>query len=407
MKKQHRDDKYTLILPVLFGNERALSNELLRLGFSKEAFSLIDGRALVQVSGEEMPRALALLNLSSRIAERVLIQLGAATVKDFDQLFEAVRKLPWHRYLNKGAAFTVSGYSRNSVLTSVPACQRVIKKAIVLSLLSELGKSEDATLAEDPALGEHEIQFSLLNDELTLMMDTSGEPLHKRSYRKRSHLAPLRETTSASLLEYSYIRNVLLHGGVVIDLFTGSGTLIIEAAMIALDLAPGRLRTFAAEQFDFVGAQAFKEQRQVLKKREAIIEQDDTSRFIALDIDSHSIKQAQANARSAQVADRIKFIETDSTKLDFSEILELAGGREILLLGNPPYGERMEDEEKAREIAVRLGERLAYPLRAQKHRVSLSLITAEEHFEKDFGLKAKKKRKLYNGSIACTLYNYY
>ena len=177
--------------------------------------------------------------------------------------------------------------------------------------------------------------------------------------------------------------------------------------MIALDLAPGRLRTFAAEQFDFVGAQAFKKQRQVLKKREAIIEQDDTSRFIALDIDSHSIKQAQANARSAQVADRIKFIETDSTKLDFSEILELAGGREILLLGNPPYGERMEDEEKAREIAVRLGERLAYPLRAQKHRVSLSLITAEEHFEKDFGLKAKKKRKLYNGSIACTLYNYY
>ena len=120
-----------------------------------------------------------------------------------------------------------------------------------------------------------------------------------------------------------------------------------------------------------------------------------------------AVEAAQANARSAQVEEFINFERRDSTKLDFAEILELAAGREILFLANPPYGERMQDEEEARSIAVQLGRWLARPLRDQKTRLSLSLITAEDHFENDFGLKAKKRRKLYNGPLACTLYNFY
>lgn len=400
-------NELALVLPVLFGNERALSNELLRLGYKKKSFSLQDGRAIIPTKLERMPADVAFLNLSSRVAERVLLQLGTGPVKNFDQLFEKVSCIPWISLLNKDAAFTVSGYSRNSALTSVPACQRVIKKAMVVSLLTAKDMPKNSTLKEEPNRGEHNIQFSLVNDVLSLMIDTSGEPLHKRSYRKKSNPAPLRETTAAALLEYSYITNVLRHGGVVIDLFTGSGTLIIEAALIALDLAPGRLRTFAAEDLESIGYQAFKEQRRIVRNRDPLVDPQDTSRFWALDIDGHALEQAQANARSAQVADLIKFERQDSTNLVFAEILEQTAGQEILFVANPPYGERMQDQDAARSLAVELGYWLAGPLREQKTRISLSLITSEEHFENDFGLKAKKKRKLYNGPIAATLYNYY
>ncbi|MDD4323625.1 MAG: hypothetical protein PHR78_00440 [Eubacteriales bacterium] len=407
MSFKNNNNSLALVLPVLFGNERALSNELQKLGLDKKSFSLSDGRALIPTNREKFPADVAFFNLSSRVAERVLLQVASAQVKDFDQLFEAVRSVPWHSYLNRGSAFTVSGYSRNSLLSSVPACQRVIKKAMVVSLLSAQGMPENSTLSENPAKGEHEIQFSLVDDVLSLMIDTSGEPLHKRSYRKKSNLAPLRETTAAALLEYSYLTNVLRHDGVVIDLFTGSGTLIIEAAQIALDLAPGRLRTFAAEELESIGAHTFKEQRRLVKNRDPIIDLKDTSRFWALDIDGQALEHAKANARSAQVEELINFERRDSTNLDLAEVLEQTGGREILFLANPPYGERMQDADEARAMVVRLGRWLAQPLREQKSRISLSLITAEEHFESDFALKAKKTRKLYNGSIACTLYNYY
>lgn len=407
MSNMSNNKDLALVLPVLFGNERALSNELLRLGLDKKSFTLQDGRALIPTSMEKMADHVAFFNLTSRIAERVWLQLGSATAGNFDQMFEAVRRLPWHRYLNKNAAFTVTGYSRNSALTSVPACQRIIKKAIVVSLLSARGMPENAKLKEDPDLGKHEIQFSLVDNVLSLMIDTSGEPLHKRSYRRRNNLAPLRETTAAALLEYSYITNVLRHGGVVIDLFTGSGTLIIEAALIALDLAPGRLRTFAAEDLTAVGPQPFKDQRRRVKTRKPVIDTKDKGRFWAFDIDADAVKAAEANARSAQVDEYIKFEQRDSTSLDFNEIIDQAGGREILFLANPPYGERMQDQEEARSMAVKMGRWLAEPLRDQRSRVSLSLITPEEHFESDFALKAKKRRKLYNGPIACTLYNFY
>ncbi len=401
------NSELALVLPVLFGNERALSNELLKLTCDKKSFSLQDGRALIPTSIEKMPDDVAFFNLSSRIAERVWLCLGSAPAKNFDQLFEEVGRISWNKYLNKDAAFTVTGYSRNSALSSVPACQRVIKKAIVKSLLAARAMPENARLTENPARGEHEIQFSLVDDLLSLMIDTSGEALHKRSYRRKNNLAPLRETTAAALLEYSYLTNVLRHDGVVIDLFTGSGTLIIEAALIALDLAPGRLRTFAAEDLEAIGPRPFKEQRRKVRDRESIIDPKDNSRFWAFDIDGKAVEAAQANARSAQVAGIINFARRDSTRLDFTDILERAGGREILFLANPPYGERMQDEAEARSIAVNLGRWLARPLREQKYRISLSLITAEDHFESDFGLKAKKRRKLYNGPIACTLYNYY
>ncbi|HZJ90083.1 MAG TPA: class I SAM-dependent RNA methyltransferase [Oscillospiraceae bacterium] len=407
MTKIETNSELALVLPVLFGNERALSNELLGLACDKKSFSLQDGRAVIPTSMETLADDVAFFNLSSRIAERVWLQLGSARTEDFDQLFEETRRIPWNKYLNKDAAFTVTGYSRNSALTSVPACQRVIKKAIVKSLLTARGMPENAKLLENPARGEHEIQFSLVDDVLSLMIDTSGEPLHKRSYRRKSNLAPLRETTAAALLEYSYLTNVLRHGGMVIDLFTGSGTLIIEAAQIALDLAPGRLRTFAAEDLQAIGPGAFKDQRRKIREKNPIIDPKDKTRFLALDIDAGAVEAAQANARSAQVDELIKFERRDSTKIDFTEVLELAAGREILFLANPPYGERMEDEEEARSIAVRLGRWLARPLREQKTRLSLSLITAEDHFESDFGLKAKKRRKLYNGPLACTLYNFY
>ncbi|NLC25907.1 MAG: RlmF-related methyltransferase [Fastidiosipila sp.] len=400
-------NELALVLPVLFGNERALSNELQRLGYDKKSFSLKNGRAIIPTTSERLSSDVAFLNLSSRIAERVLLQLGTAPVNNFDQLFEKVSRMPWENFLNQNAAFNVSGFSRDSILSSVPACQRVIKKGIVVSLLTAKGMPENSTLKEDPACGEHEIQFSLVNNVLSIMIDTSGEPLHKRSYRKKSNPAPLRETTAAALLEYSYLFNVLRHDGIVIDLFTGSGTLIIEAAMIALDLAPGRLRTFAAEELDFIGSSAFKEQRRIIRNKEPIIDSQNSTRFLAFDIDEQALEQARANAHSAQVADYINFQRQDSTNLNFAEIIEQTQGREILFLANPPYGDRMQNKAEARSIAVELGNWLAHPLREQKSRISLSLITAEEHFENDFGLKAKKRRKLYNGPIAATLYNYY
>ena len=281
--------KLQLVATCLFGLEHLLGEEIEALGYEK--ISTIDGR--VTFLGDE--QAVALSNIFLRYAERVFIKVGSFRAETFDQLFEGTKALSWPDFIGKNDTFPVKGHSIKSKLFSIPDCQAIVKRAVVASMTERYG------ITQFPEEGvKYQIEFFILNDECTLMIDTSGVALHKRGYRREANAAPIRETLACAIAATSRPReNVLLW-----DPFCGSGTIPIEAAMIMTKRAPGLNREFSAEKFDFLSKTIWSETREEAKDMI-----DDSNLFEAFgsDIDPKVLDFAKANAKRAGVDGRIKF----------------------------------------------------------------------------------------------------
>lgn len=364
-----------LCAPCLFGLEGPLKNELSHMGMRE--VSAENGR--VRFSGGEADLARA--NVRSRFAERILIELGRFGAASFDALFEGVKALPWEAFIPKNGAFPVKGYSLESALHSVPDCQKIIKKAVSVRLGKKYGA---AWLPED---GEtYQIQFSIMKNEACLYLDTSGVGLHKRGYRPAQVAAPIRETLAAALVDMAGYRG----RGDFCDPFCGSGTIAIEAALAARGRAPGINRAFSAQKWRVFDKNIWKNAIDEAKSREF----HGNYSIFASDIDGRAVELARENARRAGVGDIITFDVADAAA--FSRPTE--GG---VIVTNPPYGERLLNAREARELISAFGKSVK-----RLPGWDVYIISSNEELERDFGLRAEKGRRLYNGMIRCSYYKF-
>ena len=377
MQNAEKEDamKYRLCVPCLFGLEGLVSDELKRLSF-QDVYAE-NGR--VYFSGSTADAACA--NICLRTGERVLIELGHFQAASFDELFEGTKALPWEQLIPVNGAFPVKGHSLNSKLISVPDCQRIIKKAVSDRLGSKYGLR---WLPEDG--NTYQIRFTIMKDQVSLCLDTTGEGLHKRGYRPAHNQAPLRETLAAGMVLLSRYRG----RDDFCDPFCGSGTISIEAALIAKNRAPGLNRRFAAMGWPGFEQRVWDEVKEAARAREFSGDYN----IIGADIDPYALKIAAANAQRAGIADTIRFETADATA--FSRQTERG-----VLVTNPPYGKRIMEQEEAAELYRRFGSAFE-----SSENWQLYLLSAHTEFERCFGRPADKKRKLYNGMIKCDLFMY-
>ena len=371
------DKGLTYAVPTLFGLEGLCADEMRRLGL--EEVQAENGRVLCTGTAADLPR----LNLNLRTGERVLIRLGRFPADSFDALFEGTRALPWEQFIPLNGAFPVKGHSLNSALHAIPACQSIVKKAVAARLGQKYGLE---TLPENGPV--YQIQFSIMKDMATLMLDTSGAGLHKRGYRAVGVTAPLRETLAAALVLLSRYRG----RDPFCDPFCGSGTIAIEAALIAKNRAPGLERSFSAQRWACVPAQAWMDAADEAMDREF----DGAYEIWGGDIDPKAVAIARDNAVKAGVEDLIRFEVADARAFR----REAPYGRVVT---NPPYGERIMEKREAEELYRAFGK--AY--RGLPPGWSLALLSSHTEFERTFGRTADKKRKLYNGMIKCDLFLYH
>lgn len=368
---------YSLVAPTLFGIESIAADEFKRMGFS--FVTAENGRVLLKGDGNMLARA----NICSRFAERILINAGNFKAMSFTELFDGVKGIEWERYISRDNAFPVTGSSINSALHSIPDCQSIIKKAIADRLSLKYGiKWFKETGAEC------RVKFSILKDEVTLMIDTSGEGLHKRGYRSHSNLAPIKETLAAAMCDLAHI----YPDTHIYDPFCGSGTILIEAALMATKRAVGLNRYFAAERFDFLDKSVWREER--MRAQDSILHNVDFSAQ-GFDIDKNCVELTLQNAKRAGVEKYVKASIGDIK--DFTTPDE-----RLIVVTNPPYGERLLDIKNAESIYKTMGER--FESKAGK---KYFIISPHDEFEKIFGRVADKRRKLYNGMIKCQLFMYF
>lgn len=366
-----------MVAPCLMGLEGLIGGELRRM--DAQNVTAENGRVFFS-GGEEI---LARANLWTRYSERILIVVGRFNALTFDELFEGTKALPWERWIGKNDAFPVKGSSVGSKLFSVSDCQSIIKKAVVERLKS---------VYHIPWFEEvgpvHQIQFHIMKDSACLMLDTSGDGLHKRGYRQKGMTAPIKETLAAALAELAFVKPYSR----AYDPFCGSGTILIEAALKALNVAPGLRRTFACESWSAIGGDVWKTERE---RANDIIRRDAEFSAVGSDIDKEAVETAAENARKAGVSKRIEFCQRDVAK--FSQ-----DGEKGIVICNPPYGERLLTPAQAKQLYRTMGERFT-----RKPGWSYTIITPDEEFETCFGRRADKRRKLYNGMIKCQAYMYF
>ena len=362
-------------VPCLFGLEGLAGDELRRMDL--ENVRVENGRVLF--SGDE--RAMAKANIGLRTGERVLIVLADFPAKTFEELFQGVYRANLEDFIPKDGAFPVKGHCLNSQLMSVPDCQAIVKKAACKRLGEKYGVS---WLPETGA--KYQLQFSLMNDRVQLYLDTSGPGLHKRGYRANGNDAPLRETLAAAMVTLTRYRGREF----LWDPFCGSGTIPIEAALIARNQAPGMYRRFSSEAFAWVDPKIWGEVRGAFREKEF----KGNYRILGSDNDPKCVSLAMANARKAGVDKLITFQDGDATKMS----LPTDSG---ILICNPPYGQRMLEQQSTQRLYAALGRHLKYADGWKKY-----IITSEPEFEHYFGKRADKKRKLYNGMIKCDYYMY-
>lgn len=368
--------KYHLIAPCYFGTESTAAFEARRIG--AEEVQVTDGR--IAFTGG--PEIIAAANLNLRCAERVLLLLKSYTATTFDELFDGVYSIPWEELLPADAQFPVKGSSLSSILSSVPACQKIVKKAVV----ERLKKGHKVlTLPETGAL--YKLRFSIRKNRVEIMLDTSGDGLHKRGYRRNATGAPIKETLAAAIADLGRVRRDTL----VQDPFCGSGTMVIEAAQKAMNIAPGLRRRFCAEHYGFVPQKVWAEQRE---KALSEVRMDAAFEGFGWDIDPAAVELATQNAKLAGVGERCHF--------EVADVADFVPEAAATVLTNPPYGERLGDLETAAKLAGVLGGRWE-----QNPGQGLYVITADADFERHFGKKAARRRKLYNGMIPCQVYMYY
>ena len=370
--------KLELVATCLFGLEKLLGEEIDALGYVRT--ETIDGR--VSFIGDE--RAVYRANLHLRFAERVFIKLGSFKAESFEELFEGTRSLEWEKFIGSTDAFPVKGHSIKSTLFSIPDCQSIVKKAIVSRLSSNYGIT---WFAEEGV--KYQVEFFILKNIATLMIDTSGVALHKRGYRIEAGVAPLRETLAAAVAATSRPREDVL----LWDPFCGSGTIAIEAALMMTKCAPGLARHFACEQFEILSDKSIiKEEKE---RAYSMINYDSDFEAYASDIDGEVLEIAKQNAERAGVDDRIKFFKADARKI---EKLDRRG----TIVCNPPYGERLMTEREVERLYRDMGKAFSALAPWQ-----IYILTSAENFQSLYGKRADKIRKLYNGMIPCSLYQYF
>ncbi|MBN2852731.1 MAG: class I SAM-dependent RNA methyltransferase [Clostridia bacterium] len=359
----------------IFGVEAVLSNEIKKLGYT--VTKVDNGR----VSFEGDLTAIARCNINLRTAGRVFISLKYFNASTFDQLFDNINTISWGDYIHYNNKINVKVSSLKSKLTSVPACQSIVKKSIVDKLLKKY-----ASLPED---GDRVVvSVYILDDAVSVFIDTTGESLHKRGYRIKNYEAPLSETIAASLILLSYYNK----GRILLDPFCGSGTIPIEAALIAKNIAPGGNRKFDSSLFSFMNKKIWDKAYE-----EAYDMENDYHEQLIFgsDISSEAVDMAKFHAKRANVESLIDF-RTKAVK-DLKKTDEYG-----IIICNPPYGERMLDQESAKELYLEIKNSFN-----QFDSWSKYIYTAYSDFEYVYGNKADKRRKIFNGKINCTYYQFF
>ena len=373
MKKE-----YTLVAPCFFGVEKMLSREIQNLGY--EIIKTEDGRVTYKTDEAGIAKS----NIYLRCAERVHLKVAEFEAKSFDELFEGTKKINWAKYIPFGAQFPISKASSiKSKLYSTPDIQSIVKKAVVESLKKSY--LETGLLKEDKE--KYPIFVFIHKDKVTLTIDTSGTALHKRGYRERANKAPIRETLAAAIMELVPWRP----GRTLVDPMCGSGTLLIEAAMKGINMAPGINREFISESWRTMDKKIWWDVR---REAYAQVNEDIEFKIYGYDIDEEALEIARENAEIAGVADYIEFNYGDATEFTSDEEYGF-------IVTNPPYGERLEDTDTVKMLYKQLG----YTFRRLKN-WSYYLITSYEDFENEFGGEASRRRKLYNGMLKSNLYQY-
>ena len=369
--------KFKMVAPCIFGVEGILAEEIKRLG----AENVVSENGRVFFEGDI--NTLATANICLRTAERVLLVIGMFEATSFEELFEKTYSLNWEEYIGSKDTFPVTGYSISSALHSVPDCQAIIKKAIVKKLSSKYHISWF-----DETGPMHKIRFSIQKNKVLIGIDTSGEGLHKRGYRANSLEAPIKETLAAAMC---YVARIY-HDTVLYDPFCGSGTILIEAAMMAKNAAPGIRRFFTSERFSEEFQKAFAKARS--NSLEQINHKVDFRGF-GSDIDEKAIALTLENAKKAGVSDIISAKKCDIKDLNIPD-------ERMLLITNPPYGERLLDIKNAEKLYAVMGKKMP-----KEQGKKYFIISPNDDFETFFGRPADKRRKLYNGMIKCQLFMYF
>ena len=367
---------FKLCVPCLLGLEAPIADELKRLGMANVASE--NGR--VYFTGDES--AVACANVNLRVGERVLVELGRFNAVTFEELFQGVKAIRWEDIIPRDGAFPVKGYSLNSALFSVSDCQKIIKKAIVERLRGVYGIDWFPESAET-----YQVQFSIMKDNVSVCLDTSGEGLHKRGYRPAHNAAPLKETMAAAMVKLSRYRG----RDDFCDPFCGSGTIPIEAALIARNIAPGLHRSFAAQSWRMIDPAVWRDAREAARTKEFHGEYN----IVGSDIDPKAVAIARENAERAGVSDIVRFEVADAAAFDRRT-------ERGVIVTNPPYGERIMEKEQAEALYRAFGAAWR-----KTENWQLYLLSSHTEFERCFGKTADKKRKLYNGMIKCDLFMYF
>lgn len=366
-----------LIATSTFGLEAVVKRELQNLGYND--LIVENGKVTFKATEKDIPIG----NLWLRSADRVLLKVGEFKATSFEELFEKTKALPWDEWITEDGEFTVEGKSINSQLYSISDSQAIVKKAVVEKL-----KTKYATEWFKETGAKFTIEVSLLKDIATLTIDTSGSGLHKRGYRSKSVEAPLKETLAAALIQLSYWNKDRFF----IDPFCGSGTIPIEAAMIGKNIAPGLNRNFASEEWPRIKKEYWHDAR---RKAWDVMLKDFNLNIIGSDIDEKAIEIAKDNAYDVGVEDDIKFFVKD-----FRDV-KLKNDYGIVIC-NPPYGERIGEKTEINKLYKDMGK-----VFKKLDTYSTYILTSNEDFEKLYGKKADRKRKLYNGRIKVDYYQYY
>jgi putative N6-adenine-specific DNA methylase len=369
--------KFNLIATCAAGVEALVGNELRDLGYEVQ---VENGR----VRFEGTKKDIATTNLWLRVADRIKIVIGEFEAKTFDDLFEQTKALPWDQYIPMDGKFPIAGKSIKSTLHSVPAVQSIVNKAVAESIKETYHRR--GMLPETGA--EYPIEIALRKDKALLTMDTTGESLFKRGYRTEKGGAPLKENLAAALIALTTWRK----DRPFVDPTCGSGTIPIEAALIGQNIAPGFNRSFLCEEWDWMSEDLWEEVREEADEQ---MDYDAELDILGFDIDENMIKIAENNALAAGVSHNVKFkqlaVADFKTDKDFG-----------IMISNPPYGDRLGEEEAVHQLYREMGEAFR-PLNTW----SKYIITSDLAFEKYYGAKATKKRKLYNGTIRTDYFQYW
>jgi putative N6-adenine-specific DNA methylase len=367
----------TLIATAAMGLEAVVADEVKQLGYD---VNVENGKVIFDAPVSAIPRC----NLWLRTADRIKILVGQFKAMSFDELFESTKALSWENYIAEEGKFPVIGKSVQSKLYSVPDCQAIVKKSIAERLKLKYGLA-----SKMPENGEvYKVEIALLKDIATLTIDTSGVGLHKRGYRIGQGEAPLKETMAAALIKLTNWKP----NNTFIDPFCGSGTIAIEAALIGQNIAPGFNREFASEDWPLIKS---KDWDKAFEEVEDKANYEQKLDIVGSDIDHKLIKIASDNATEAGLGDLISWKQMQVKDL----FIRKNNG---YIVGNPPYGQRLGDKEEVTKIYRDLGN-----IMEQHPSWSVYILTAFEKFEKQYGQKATKKRKLFNGFIQADYYQYF